>query len=126
MSEPDWPRIWACFHAALEVPAEQRLARVDALEPNDESVRAQVRGLLRAHAASDSFLRTPLAEQLDGPSDEALIGGQIGRYRIEAILGRGGMGTVWLAQRADGHFQRVVALKLISAGQESQAIESRF
>ncbi|MCB1626566.1 MAG: serine/threonine protein kinase [Xanthomonadales bacterium] len=125
MSEPDWPRIWACFHAALEVPAEQRLARVDALEPDDESVRAQLRGLLRAHAASDSFLRTPLAEQLDGPSDEALIGGQIGRYRIEAILGRGGMGTVFLA-RDPGALDRAVALKLIRRGLDTERIVARF
>jgi serine/threonine protein kinase len=51
---------------------------------------------------------------------------QIGPYRILQLLGRGGMGTVYLAERADGAFQHKVALKLLRAGLDSPGAEARF
>src|SRR6185436_351265 len=50
----------------------------------------------------------------------------IGRYRCLQEIGRGGMGTVWLAERADGQFEQRVALKLIKRGMDSDEILGRF
>src|SRR5215471_7009009 len=58
--------------------------------------------------------------------DESRIGREIGPYRIEREIGRGGMGTVYEAWRADGEFQHRVAIKLIRSGQDRDFVLRRF
>lgn len=59
--------------------------------------------------------------------DDGLAPGQtLGPYRLQHLLGQGGMGTVWLAERADGLFQRQVALKLPQRGLMDTAARERF
>jgi serine/threonine-protein kinase len=70
-----------------------------------------------------------LAGQLaDPPRVEAaeLAGTVVGRYRLLAEIGRGGMGTVWLAERADGEYEQRVALKLVKRGMDTDEILARF
>ncbi|MCB1629171.1 MAG: protein kinase [Xanthomonadales bacterium] len=129
----DVARLQSLFAQAvlLEPPARgELLARIEAEDPLLRQALGKM--LLTDHVLQDRT-RHPVAVATHGRArstgggsrcEEA--GAQIGPWQLVRPLGRGGMGTVWLAQRADGHFQRVVALKLISAGQESQAIESRF
>jgi eukaryotic-like serine/threonine-protein kinase len=50
----------------------------------------------------------------------------VGRWRLAKQIGRGGMGTVWLAERADGQFEQRVALKLVRRGMDSDDILARF
>src|SRR6185503_7197564 len=58
--------------------------------------------------------------------DESMIGRTAGPYRIERELGRGGMGTVYEAWRADGEFQHRVAIKLVNAGLDNEFVIKRF
>src|SRR5262252_9312169 len=58
--------------------------------------------------------------------DESRIGREIGPYRIEREIGRGGMGTVYEAWRADGEFQHRVAIKLIKSGLDREFVLRRF
>ena len=73
---------------------------------------------------SDRFLEdTPV----DLPSTTAtLIGQSVGAFKIESQIGHGGMGTVWLARRNDGRFERQVALKFLNFGLLGRAGEAHF
>jgi eukaryotic-like serine/threonine-protein kinase len=59
-------------------------------------------------------------------NDESMLGRRIGPYRIEREIGRGGMGTVYEAWRADGEFQHRVAIKLVNAGLDNNFVLKRF
>lgn len=58
--------------------------------------------------------------------DESMVGQRVGPYRIERMIGRGGMGTVYEALRADGEFQHRVAIKLIGSGLDNAFVVRRF
>jgi eukaryotic-like serine/threonine-protein kinase len=68
----------------------------------------------------------PQKTQPSTSRDESMIGRQAGPYRIERELGRGGMGTVYEARRADGEFQHRVAIKLVNAGLDNNFVIKRF
>ncbi len=77
-------------------------------------------------STASAFAAPYLAEMAEGPGRGEALGSLVGPYRLLEVLGRGGMGTVWLAERADGQFEQQVALKLIKPGMDSEEIESRF
>ncbi|MBL8347796.1 MAG: serine/threonine protein kinase [Rubrivivax sp.] len=76
------------------------------------------------HAAGDSAPQaaTPAA----GPQPLERHGQRVGAWRIVARLGSGGMGEVWLAERADGAFQGEAAIKILRRGMDSQGVLARF
>src|SRR5438270_10234750 len=109
-----WRRIDELFAAALERdPSERRRFLVLTCD-GDAALHEQVESLLRAHEASSSFLESPIfaegVELLAKEEEPASLPAQIGPYKIEKEIGRGGMGTVYLAVRGDGGFRRQVAL----------------
>ena len=128
-----WSRIEAALEAALLTPEAERGALLDRICGDDAELRGEVESLLAAHAASEGFLATS-AESFAAPvviaaaaREPADRPGQIvGRYRLLEVIGRGGMGMVWLAERADGQFEQKVALKLIKRGMDSEEILARF
>jgi len=102
-------RMEALFDAALELSAEEReklLARECAHDP---ALAREVRAMLAAAADSDGFLEaaartTPTIGQ---------AGWQLGAWRLIRLIGSGGMGEVWLAERGDGRYEQRVAVKLL-------------
>ena len=119
-----WQRLSPILEAALELPPEARGAYLDETCAGDAPLRRQVEELIEAEAAAGSFLAegalergAPLvAEMAGGPRDEPAApatGRLVGVYRLVAELGEGGMGTVHLAERVDGHFEQRVAIKLL-------------
>jgi len=124
-------RARARFEELIEHSETERGARLAALAQTDPQLAAAVGDLLAADAKAEGFLdqpAVPLAvhEWLAANSEEAALGQEIGPYRTVSLLGRGGMGEVYLAERADGHFQQRVALKLLKRGMDSDEILRRF
>jgi tetratricopeptide (TPR) repeat protein len=105
-----WAEVSPYLDEALELDPQEREPWLAALESTQPLLAAELRELLALHAANraSGFLeRSPLR------NDESLAGQQIGPYTIERLLGRGGMGSVWLARRSDGKFEGSVAIKLL-------------
>ena len=125
----DWSRIKALFAQALDKPADSRDAWLAAQCSGDEALLAEVSSLLAARSAPESrrfdhVVARLLPSLLD--DDEAFVNTRIGPYRLLRLLGEGGMGRVFLAERADGQFHQHVALKLMRSGFESSEMHERF
>jgi len=116
----------------VELSAAEREPRLAALAESDPELSRLVRDLLDADAAAGSFLEEGAAAYAPrlgvepGPEPENARGQTIGAYALVSLLGRGGMGEVWIAERRDGQFQQRVALKLLKRGIDSEGIRRRF
>src|SRR5262245_19374891 len=103
----------AILDEALELPSTERLAWLEALRARQPQVAEALQTLLGRldNLESSKFLE-------DDPSQlfkqQSLIGQTLGAYTLEKNIGRGGMGSVWLARRSDGRFEGQVAIKLLN------------
>src|SRR5215204_6629268 len=145
MSPERWREIEEVFQAAVEIPPPDRAAFLDKLYGANDEVRAEVMKLLESDDSAADFIESPIwtdskflntsvkkelsnsidRETGDGDGD-GFLGKQVGVYQIKKEIGRGGMGAVYLAERADGEFQQRVAIKLIKRGMDSDFIVKRF
>ncbi len=130
-----WSRVREVFEAALTHSAERRPSFVAESCRSEPAIEAEVRSLLAAHAEATGFLETPVQVVLrggpvsDSSADEgpdANVGRGIGPYVIESCIGHGGMGAVFMAQRADRAFERRVAIKMIRQGLDSADVIRKF
>jgi eukaryotic-like serine/threonine-protein kinase len=138
MTPERWRQIDDLLHSALDCEPNEHGALLDRACAGDPALRRQIEALIAADADAAVFLETPaaagglppsLASELSSPREaeaDTLIGRHIGAYRIVREVGRGGMGAVYLAERADEQFRKRVAIKLIKPGMDSDAILHRF
>ena len=144
MSPDRWQRIEAIFQAAVDLPIPARKEFLTDQCGPDDDLRAQVERLLASDDSADDFIESPVwtdssflnttakkefSASLKGSEPEpedAYLGRIIGAYRLTREIGRGGMGAVYLAERADGEFFQRVAIKLIKRGMDSDFIIRRF
>ncbi|TWB46311.1 serine/threonine-protein kinase [Nitrospirillum viridazoti] len=117
-AKTNWPHIEAALDQLLDLPTSSRSAALLRLAGDDAIVLAELRTLLAQAERDETWLDRPAGlGPVDGiapPPFHGLSPGQrIGAYRVIAPIGRGGMGDVYRAERADGHFEQQVALKLI-------------
>lgn len=129
-----WDRIRALFNEALERTPEERGAFLDEACEGDPELRGAVVRFLAADGEAEALVdrsleevALPLLTAEDRQGTPALPPGtQVGRYRITGLLGSGGMGTVYRAERADGEYEREVALKLVHTERLGAEAERRF
>src|SRR5688572_6270834 len=116
MNPERWSLVQKIFSEAVEVPAAERGALLARACGGDEELRHEVEEMLAFDSGSEDILRQAIGgavtDVVHGEHNR-LIGTVIGSYRIKGVLGYGGMGTVYDAERADDHFRQRVAIKLV-------------
>jgi len=120
-----WRRIAPYVSHVLDLEPDEREAWLKQLAGTEPEIERLVREWLSERDALDAvgFLEASLASAL-GPL--TLAGRKIGAYTIERLLGRGGMGEVWLATRSDGRFEGLYAIKLINLSLAHARLADRF
>ena len=132
-ARPEWtPEAWRhareLLATLIELPAAARSDFLDSSCGEDLHLRRKLEDLLRAHEATEVEHLENFSDQI-GPSlasagfIQPLIGRRIGAYRVEAEIGRGGMGSVYRAVRADDAYQKRVAIKLVDRGLSRRSAE---
>jgi serine/threonine-protein kinase len=139
LTPPDrWRRIDGVFEAALERPASERDAFLWEASGGETELYREVKALLDSDAAAAAALgesitayAAPLLSAVRAglPADVQGIlpaVGRLGPYRVLEEVGRGGMGAVYLAERADEQFRKRVAIKLVKRGMDTDEVLRRF
>lgn len=125
-----WKRIEQILDELLDLSPEERPARLDEFAAGDADLKEEVLALLEEGAKSggllDGLLEGVFDRVFDSEPPSPTERSTIGPYRVLRELGRGGMGEVLLAERADGQFEHQVALKIVRTGLDRQEIVERF
>jgi len=124
LSAERWVLVGPEFDRALELDPDGRVAWLESLRARDPALADDVESALADHRALDEqqFLEQPPAV----PDEPAFAGRTFGAWTLVAPLGRGGMGSVWLARRSDGRYEGEAAVKLLNASLVGRAGEERF
>jgi tetratricopeptide (TPR) repeat protein/predicted Ser/Thr protein kinase len=117
-----WRRVEPILQEALDRPTASRPEYLEVACAGDADLRAEVEALLAADSAAGEFLETPIDQYFEDPDRPD----RLGPFRVIGEVARGGMGVVYLAERADGEFEQRVALKVIRQGRASVEILRRF
>ena len=136
MTPGNWQKVEQIFEKAVELPEAEREKFLAEMCDGDDELRREVENLLAADAADADFIESPLLgsntlanflpENVEDSVAPNSIGRRVGAYKFIRELGRGGMGAVFLAQRADDEFRKHVAIKLIKRGMDTDFILKRF
>jgi hypothetical protein len=115
LSPERWQAVGPHLDRALDMTDTERAACVAALRAQDPTLAADLEMLLEEHRTltRHGFLEQPAAPMpgVARPAPPSLEGQAFGDYTLVSPIGEGGMGTVWLARRSDGRYEREVAIK---------------
>ncbi len=122
------PQAADLFYELADLTGEERARYFDEHTVKLE-VRREVEGLLSFDTAEDSRLDEIVQQAMDttfGVTDRSAAGATLGPYRLVRMIGRGGMGTVYLAERSDGEVEQRVAVKFLRWSRYDPVIRDRF
>jgi serine/threonine protein kinase len=120
MQNADWIKIKEVFNQTLDLPFSERESF---LQNYDDFIQTEVRNLIESDEQADEFIEQPAAVEF-GISQDLNIWQIIDDYKVIGLIGEGGMGNVYLAERIG--FEQKVALKLIKRGMDTRAVLKRF
>lgn len=130
-----WAELKALFDTALALEGGERQSFIENRCGENCELRRELESLLQAYEETGDFLEEPFGSLKAfaetafpgaSASTQPQIGARIGAYQLEREIGRGGMGAVYLATRADSEFIKRVAIKLIRHGKENDFAIRRF
>jgi len=121
-----WQQVKTLLEGALERRAADRAGYLDRACGDDPELRREVESLLAAEGEAGDFIEEPAFSLRDRRPEPTLTGRRLGAYRLVEEIGRGGMGRVYRAVRADDAFDRQVAVKVLKRGLDTDEILERF
>jgi len=128
LSRERWSELSPYLDEALEIGVERQAAWLAAIRGRDPGMAADLEMLLAEQQAiqQSGFLDEAVQLGVYAAPAPSLSGQILGPYRLLSLIGQGGMGSVWLAERCDGRFEGHVAVKLLSVSVVGRAGEERF
>jgi eukaryotic-like serine/threonine-protein kinase len=127
MDSARWEQIQSAFHEVVARPQAERLSVLESVCGVDEALRAEVLAMLNADSETASLLDRGLSDvayQMVGAPFDPIASRELGPYRLIRMIGEGGMGVVWLAERKDAG--NLVAIKFLPHAGLSPARRERF
>lgn len=123
-----WARIKELFDETIGLDTADRRSYLERVCANDTDLRREVESLLSSYKqAGSDFMQTAPLDAVPGTSPvQTRIGSRVGVYQLAKEVGRGGMGDVYRAVRADGQFDKEVAIKLVRGGMDSGFVLERI
>ena len=127
MTPERWQQVKSTLAGALERgDTRERTSFLQRQCAGDIELEREVRSLLDQPTDHFDDCAATIGFAGDEPVTGANIGRRIGNYELQRELGRGGMGSVWLARRADSQFEKLVAIKLLKRGTDTDEVLRRF
>jgi serine/threonine protein kinase len=129
MTDSRWDTIQSLFLAAVDLDPPSRDAYLNDASRDDDSLRGEVESLLRGAGAPDDPLASAVAEaarEFATLVASSRVGERVGAYRLIDVIGHGGMGTVYLAERADDAYRARVAIKFVRGAHAAPDLARRF
>jgi serine/threonine protein kinase/tetratricopeptide (TPR) repeat protein len=125
LSPDQWRALSPYLDQALAMTDDERSAWLSSVGDQDPALATQLESLLDEHRvlAQEGFLEN---SRWALPNSIGLAGQTLGPYTLISQLGQGGMGSVWLARRSDGRFERKAAVKFVNIALAGGATEERF
>jgi serine/threonine protein kinase/tetratricopeptide (TPR) repeat protein len=125
LSPDQWQTLSPYLDRALAMAEDERGAWLSSLAERDPALATQLAALLSEHRAlaQEGFLEN---RRFALPNSTGLAGQTLGPYTLISQIGQGGMGSVWLARRSDGRFERQAAVKFVNIALAGRATEERF
>jgi eukaryotic-like serine/threonine-protein kinase len=127
ISPERWRVLSPYLDQALEISAEGRAAWLASISARDSALASELSAILSSHQTvhDSGFLERPVLDPRTTVT-QSLAGQVVGSYRLVSHIGQGGSGSVWLAERCDGRFQGLAAVKLLNIALVGRAGEERF
>ena len=127
LSPNRWRALSPYLDQALEIPTQDRAAWLASIGARDEFLAADLQKMLEEHhlVHESKFLERALLDPRMALT-QSLAGQTVGMYRLLELIGQGGTGSVWLAERCDGRFEGRAAVKLLNIALVGRAGEERF
>src|SRR6266852_9376001 len=128
MNAERWQRVKQLLEEAIALDTGERSSFLDHACDSDPGLRREVDSLLSSHEqAGTGFLKTPVLDlKMAATAAPVRAGRRIGVYQIVEEIGRGGMGEVYRAVRADDQYQKQVAIKVVRRGFDTESGLRRF